>query len=135
MALNVQLANVGANAAADGLLALLNGGFLDMYDGVQPVTGDTAIGAQVRLASLQYANPAFGAAVAGVAAIGAPISDTDADASGTATWYRMWKADHVTPVQDGSVGTAGCNINLGTNVIVQHATVSVTTLTYTQQKS
>jgi hypothetical protein len=135
MALTPKLSNAAANAAADALCALLNNGYLDVYDGSQPATADTAIGAQVLLASLRYASPAFGAAVAGVATANALTADSDADATGTAVWFRAYKSDHTTVVFDGSVGTAGCNLNLGSTSIVQHGSVSVSAHTYTQQKS
>lgn len=135
MSLAPKLANVAANAAADAVTALLNSGKLRIYDGTQPATGDTAITTQNQLAELTFNATAFGAAVAGVATANAITSDTDADATGTATWFRAFKSDGTTAVYDGSVGTSGCNLNLNSAAIQQHAQVSVSSLTYTQQKS
>jgi len=134
MALTQNISNAAASAAADAVCALLNSGFIDIYDGSQPANVGTAIGAQVKLAGLTLAATAFGAASNGVATAGAIGSDSDADATGTAAWFRAYKSDHTTAVFDGSVGTSGCNLNLGTVSIVQHGTVSVTSLTYTQAK-
>lgn len=135
MALNPKISNAAANAAADAICALANGGFLDIYDGTQPVTADTAIGAQVKLAGLTMNATAFGAAVAGVATANAIGSDASADASGTATWFRVTKSDHTTVVFDGSVGTATSNIVISSTTIVATGTVAVSSLTFTQSKS
>src|SRR4051812_26349881 len=100
MALNSQLANVAANAEADAVATLLNNGYLRIYSGTQAATADTAIGAQVLLAELRFGATAFGAAVAGVATANAITSDTSADATGTASWFRTLKSDGTTAVFD-----------------------------------
>lgn len=135
MALTQKLTNLGANAEVDALSALLDGGFFDLYSGVQPATADTPITSQVLLASLAFGTPAYAPGVAGVAASNPIADDPDAAATGTATWYRMYRADHVTPVQDGSVGTIACNLNLSDVNIVQHAVVSIASFTLTASKS
>jgi hypothetical protein len=134
MALNPKLSNAGANAAADATCTLLNGGKLRIYDGTQATNADTAIGAQVQLAELTFGSPAFGSAVAGVATANTITGDTSADASGTATWFRALTSGSAT-VFDGSVGTAGANLNLNSVAISSGAAVSVTSLTYTQSKT
>jgi len=133
MALNPKFTNLAVNTKVDALAALLNSGFLDIYDGTQPVTADTALGAQVKLARLTFNATAFGAGVAGVATANAIVSDSDADATGTATWFRALKSDG-TAVLDGSVGTSGANLNLNTVAIVIHAAVSATSFTLTESK-
>lgn len=35
--------------------------------------------------------------------------------TGTPTWFRVFRSDGITPVFDGSVGTADCNINVSAN--------------------
>ncbi len=135
MPLTPRITTAAANAAADAVCVLCNNGFLDLFDGSQPATADTAITSQVKLAGLTFAATAFGAASGAVATAGAIGSDTDADASGTATWFRAYQSDHTTAVFDGSVGTSGCNLNLGTVTVTIHGTVSCTALTYTQSKS
>ena len=135
MALTQNLTNAAASAAADAVTALLNTGYLRIYDGTQPANANTAVSTQVLLAELRFGATAFGAAANGVATANAITSDTDADATGTATWFRALKSDGTTAVYDGSVGTSGSNINLNTTSIVIHAQVSVTSLTYTQSKT
>jgi len=133
MALNPKLANIGANAAADAVTALLNSGYIDIYDGTQPATADTAITTQTKLARLTFGNPAFGSAVAGVSTANAITSDTAADATGTASWFRACKTNG-SAVFDGSVGTASANLILSTTSIVAGALVSCSSCVYTQSK-
>jgi hypothetical protein len=133
MALNPKYTNLAVNTKVDAECALLNSGFIDIYDGAQPATADTAVGAQVKLARLTYGNPAYGAGVAGVATANPITQDSAADATGTAAWCRHLKSDG-TAVKDGSVGTSGCNLNLSTTSIVTNAAVSVTSLTATESK-
>lgn len=129
-----RLTNLAANAKANAVCALLNSGFLDIYEGDQPATANTAIGSQTKLASLAFSATACGAAVAGVATANAITSDTDADATGTANFFRAWKSDHTTPVLDGTIGTSGADLNLTSTAITIHGTVPVTTFTITASK-
>lgn len=134
MALNPKVSNAAANAAADALCALLNNGFLRIYDGTQATNADTALGAQVLLAELRYNATAFGAASAGVATANAITSDASANATGTAAWFRALKSDGTTVVFDGSVGTATADLVLNSVAISSGAAVAVSAHTYTFSK-
>ncbi len=134
MATNPKRTNAAATAACDAMAVLANGGFLDIYDGAQPATADTAVGAQVKLASLPLSATAFAGAVNGVATANAITSDASADATGTAAWFRVFKSDHTTAVWDGSVGTAAADLVLNSTAIQIGAQVSVTSLTLTEAK-
>src|SRR4051812_10544117 len=117
MALSPKLSSAAASAAADAVLALLNNGFLDIYDGAQPATADTAVTTQTKLARLTFGAAAFAAAVNGVANANAIGSDSSADATGTASWFRALKSDGTSVVYDGSVGTSGANLNMNSVAI------------------
>lgn len=137
MALNPQLTNAAASAAADAVVDLVDvggAGKLRIYDGTQAVTADTAIGAQVKLAELPLSATAFGSASNGVATAAAITDDSSADATGTASWFRVVSGAGTT-IFDGTVGTSGCDLNLNTVSIVIGAAVSVTSFTYTQSKT
>lgn len=98
------ISTAARNAAADGLTALFDAGTgrVNVYTGAKPATPQTAaIG--TLLATLTLATDAAGAASAGVAIFNAITSDTTADASGTAGWFRVYNSDETVP---GSVGTA-----------------------------
>lgn len=134
MALNLKLTNTAANTACDAICALANTGYLRIYDGSQPATADTAISTQVLLAELRFGATAFGSAVAGVATANAITADTAADATGTATWYRIFKSDGTTALWDGSVGTATANLVMNSTAIQTNANVSISSLTFTETK-
>lgn len=131
MANNPFISDTAANAAANAVTALLNSGFLEIYNGTQPANANTAVSGQTMLAKLTFGTPAFGSAVAGVATANA-ITSASAAATGTASWFRAYKSDGTTVVFDGSVGTSGCDLNLNSVSISSGASVSVTSFTYTQ---
>jgi hypothetical protein len=132
MALNPKRSAAAANAAANAVAALLNNGYLRLYDGAQPATPETAIVAQVKLAELRFGATAFGNAAAGVATANAITKDSDADATGTAAWFRALASDGTTAVLDGTVGVSGCNLNMATVAIQLHAEVTVSSFTITE---
>lgn len=134
MATNPKRSNLAATTEADAVCALLNNGYLRIYDGTQAATADTAVGAQVLLAELRWNASAFGGAVNGVATAAAITSDSAANATGTATWFRALKSDGTSVVFDGSVGAATADIILNTVSIVINAQVDVTAFTYTSTK-
>ncbi len=134
MATEPKFSNAAVNAKADALTALLNDGFLRIYDGTKPATADTAVGAQALLAELRFNATAFGAAVAGVATANAITSDASANATGTATWFRALKSDGTSAMVDGTVGTSGADLNLNSVAIQVGAQVSVTSFVYTESK-
>lgn len=134
MASNLKMADAGVNAEADALAALLNSGYLRIYDGTQPATADTAVSTQVLLAELRFGATAFGASSAGVITANAISDDTDANNTGTATWFRALKSDGTTSVLDGNVGTSASNLVISTTSIIQHATVSVSSFVHTVTK-
>lgn len=134
MALNPKRSNTAASAAADAVCALLNSGYLRIYDGTQPTNANTAVSTQTLLAELRFNATAFGAASNGVATANSITSDTAADATGTATWFRALKSDGTTVVFDGSVGTASADMILNSVAISAGAAVSVSSFTYTENK-
>jgi hypothetical protein len=130
MAGNTQLSNTAANAAVNALCALANGGMINIYNGSQPANANTAVTTQTLLASLALSATAFGTAAAGVATANA-ITSAAAAATGTATWFRIFKSDGVTVVFDGNVSTSGANLNMNSTAIQSGATVAISSLTYT----
>lgn len=135
MALNQQRTNLAASTAQDAVSVLLNTGYIRIYDGAQPATGDTAITSQVLLAELRFASTAFGAASLGVATAGTITGDASANATGTASWFRTFKSDGTTAVYDGSVGMATADMILASTSIVAGTSVSLSTLTLGEKKT
>lgn len=106
-----------------------NAALLRIYDGTRPATGGTAT---TLLAELVCATPFAAAAVNGVLTLGTISQDASANATGTATWFRIVKADGTTHVMDGNVGTSGSDLNLTTVSIVATQPVSVTSFVVTE---
>lgn len=131
---NPKRSNAAVNAAADAVCALLNNGYLRLYDGAQPSNADTAVTTQTQLAELRWNATAFGSATNGVAVANAITPDTNADATGSATWFRALKSDGTTTVFDGSVGTSSADLVLNSTAITAGANVSVTSFTYNENK-
>lgn len=134
MALNPKYSNTMVNAEADAVGAALDSGYIRIYDGSQPATADTAIGAQTLLAELRFGADAFGAASTGTITANAITSDSSANATGTATWARILASNGTTVWFDGSVGTSDANVILNTTSIVSGAVVSCSALTFTVSK-
>jgi hypothetical protein len=134
MSLNPKYSNASVNAEADALAALLNSGYLRLFDGTQAATADTAIGAHNLLAELRFNATAFAAAVAGVLTANAITQDTTANATGTASWFRALKSDGTSGVFDGSAGTSAADLVLNSTAIQVNAVVSVSSLTITLSK-
>lgn len=126
MAKQPRLTNLGANTMINALNVLLNNGYIRIYDGTQPVTADTAIGAQVLLAELRWNATAFANGSAGVAVANAITQDASANASGIASWFRALQSDGTTVVFDGSVGTSNADLIMASTTIVAGQTVSIT---------
>lgn len=76
-------------------------GFVRIYDGTRPATGGTAT---TLLAQGTFSYPSAAAASGGVLTFSAIAQDASADATGTATWFRVVTSAGVV-VFDGGVGS------------------------------
>ena len=121
------------NAMLDAITtAAGNAALLRIYDGSRPATGGTAT---TLLAELTCGTPFAASASGGVLTLGSITQDSSANATGTATWFRIVKSDGTTHVLDGSVGTSGSDLNLTTTSITSTQPVSVTSFTITEGNS
>lgn len=103
-------------------------GFLRIYSGTRPATG----GATTTLLAELTCNATFApAASGGVLTLNAITADASANATGTATWFRIVTSGG-TFVMDGDVGTSGSDLNLNTTSIVTGANVSISSFTITE---
>lgn len=130
----MKISTAARNTLADALDNLINTGAgtatLTIYSGSQPANPNTALSGNTALATFNLANPAFGTAASGAIALsGVPLSDA-ADATGTATFFRIVDRGGAAVV-DGTVGTSGADLNLTTTSISTGVTVEITSLTIT----
>lgn len=116
---NDQLDEITATVGASGLLRI--------YDGSRPATG----GAATTLLAELTLNATFApAASGGVLTLNAITADASANATGTATWFRIVTSG-ASFVMDGSAGTSGTDLVLNTASIVAGANVSISSATIT----
>lgn len=123
------------NARLDAINAAINAGAgagkIRIYDGSRPATGGAVTNL---LAELTFSDPASSGAAAGALAFDAITQDASADATGTATWFRIVDSTNAF-VLDGSAGASGggADLELNTTSIVAGAAVSIpTTKTITE---
>lgn len=116
------------NAMLDAITTAVGGSaLLRFYDGSRPATGGTAT---TLLAELTCNATFAPSASGGVLTLNAITSDTSADATGTATWFRIVTSGGTFCV-DGNVGTSGSDLNMNTVSFVSGATVAVSSFTIT----
>lgn len=116
-------AMLDAITTAAGSAALLR-----IYDGARPASGGAAT---TLLAELTCGTPFAAGAASGVLTLGSITQDSSANATGTATWFRIVTSGG-TFVLDGNVGTSGSDLNLTTTSIVSGQPVSITSITITE---
>jgi hypothetical protein len=102
---------------------------LRIYDGSRPATGGTAT---TLLAELTCNATFAPGASSGVLTLNAITQDSSANATGTATWFRIVASNGTTHVLDGNVGTSGSDLNLTTTSIVSGSPVAVTSFVLTE---
>jgi hypothetical protein len=106
---------------------------LRIYNGTPPANANTALSGNTQLAELICNATAFaGAASGGVLTANAISNDSSADATGTATFYRLLTAGGTVEVQgDAGATGSGASLELATTSIVSGVVVSVSSLTIT----
>lgn len=119
------------NGFLDNINTLLNAGagaaLIRIYDGTRPATGGAATNL---LAELTCTDPAAPAAASGVLTFSTITQDSSANATGTATWFRMVDSAG-TFVLDGNVAASGSDLNLTSTSIVATEAVSISSATIT----
>lgn len=118
---NAMLDAITTSAGASALLRI--------YSGTRPATAGTAT---TLLAELTCNATFAPAASGGVLTLNSITQDSSANATGTATWFRIVKSDGTTFVMDGDVGTSGSDLNLVTTSITATQPVSVTSFVITE---
>lgn len=122
------------NARADAINTAFNAGagacLIRIYDGTRPATGGAAT---TLLAELTCSDPAAAAASGGVLTLSAVTADASANATGTASWFRM--VDSTAGfVLDGNVTITGGggDMTLDSLSITIGQQVSLTSGTFTE---
>ncbi len=129
MALN-NISTTVRNAMCDAMVDAIDTGTTDTGGDIQGHT--TAFG--TLLFELEFTDPAFGAAAAGVATAAAISDDPDAAATGVAAVCRIRDRDNATVVE-GSVGSGSGDLDLNTTSITINDIVAITAATITMPAS
>lgn len=141
MATNTKISNAAAIAMCNAIVDLVDAGsgagYVEIRTGTQPTNvDDAAVG--TLLATLTLNDPAFGnaadAAPGGQATANAITGDASADASGVATWFRVYDSDD-TAIWDGSVGTSNADMILSDVSINIGEAVDITSWVVTMPES
>lgn len=132
MAHNIKVSTAAANLKANAWAAGMNSGYIRIYQGTQPATANTSLGAATLLAELTMGSTAFGAAVDGLLTANAITKDSSANNTGTAQFYRLFQSDGTTPMGDGTCGASGSgsDLELSSTSIVQFGEVTCTSFTH-----
>lgn len=103
---------------------------LRIYSGTAPANADAALSGNTQLAELTgAATPFSGFTDTGTAAratFGAIASDTSADATGAASFWRILDSAGTTVKAQGTVGTSASDLILNTTAITLGSTVAIT---------
>lgn len=117
------------NAQADAITTRAGASaLLRIYDGSRPATGGTAT---TLLAELTCNATFAPSASGGVLTLNAITQDSSANATGTATWFRIVASNGTTFVLDGNVGTSGSDLNLNSTSIVAAGIVAISSFVIT----
>ena len=119
---NNRLDEISALAGTSALLRI--------YEGTRPSNAgaEGTLLAELTCHASQFALAATG----GVLTVSAITADSSANATGTASWFRLYASNGTTIVLDGDVGTAGSDLNLDSVSITAGQQVSVSSWTITE---
>ena len=120
----LKYSNGTRHAQNEGLITYAgSGAIINIYQGTAPANANTGITTQTLLVSCVLAG-AFGTDTNGTLTLGT-VNNGTAVASGTASFFRIFKSDGTTVVMDGSVGVTGADLNLDTTNINITQTVNI----------
>jgi hypothetical protein len=104
-------------------------GFLEIYTGAEPANCAAAT-TGTKLSKHTLGSPFAPASSAGVLSPTLP-ANVNALATGTAGYWRVFKANDTTCVMQGTVGTSGADLNLNTLALVSGGPVQINSWTIT----
>jgi hypothetical protein len=138
MASNFKISAAARSAAADAIVDRIDGGTgagrIEVREGTIPTNVSDASGGTL-LAQLTFSATAFGAASSGVATAASITSDTSANASGDAEFFRIYAGSAADTAAE-SQGTAGDSgdtpdLEFDNKTIVAGGTVAISSMTIT----
>lgn len=138
MANGFYITNSVAQSMLTAFETALNGGtaaVFNIYDGTPPADADTALSSNNLLAQLTCAADAISSigddTPGAIATFDTITSDSSADATGTASFFRLLTQSGGTVIAQGTVGTSSADLILNTTSITSGSTVSISSATVT----
>jgi hypothetical protein len=120
-----RLGTITRNAACDPIVGLMNTGLIQIFDGSQPTNVADASGATL-LGTCVFNATAFGAASSGAATANAITSDTNADSTATAGWFRIRDSGDSNTIADGTCGQGTGDLSFDNSAIIAGGTIAIT---------
>lgn len=134
----LRLATATRNACADAAVDLIDAGAgagtLKIYSGAVPANGDTE-GTGTLLATVTFADPAFGSAASGTASATDPAAVTGVAAGTAASFVIEDSTGANVMVGDVTATGGGGTLQLSTTTISAGVTVDITSLSVTMPAS
>lgn len=131
----ISFAAATKNARADNLTSTIgNAALLRIYNGTPPANADTALSGNTLLAELTCSSPFAPAASGGVLTASGITQDSSANATGTASFFRIYKSDGTTSVMQGTCTATGGggDLQLNTTSIAATQPVQVSSFVLTE---
>lgn len=130
--MTISIRTATRNAGLDTISSAIgNAGLLRIYDGTPPASANAALSGNTLLAELTCGTPFAAAASGGVLTANAITQDSSANATGTASFFRVYDSGGTNCMLQGTVGTSGADLNLNTVSIVSGGPVAVTSFAIT----
>jgi hypothetical protein len=130
--MTMQFSTLARNAMMDAITTQIGAsGLMKIYSGTEPANCAAALSGNTLLSTLALSATFAPASSGGVLTANAIASDTNAAAGGTASFFRLYKADGTTCVAQGTVGISGTDAIIASTTIVAAQTVSCSALTLT----
>lgn len=131
--MTISMTTAARNARADSITTTAgNAALLRFYDGTPPASANAALSGNTLLAELTAGSPFAPAASGGVLTANSITQDSSANATGTASFFRLYKSDGTTVVMQGTVGTSGADMIVNTTSFVSGGPVACTSFALTE---
>ena len=129
--MTISYATATRNAKMDAITTQIStSGLIRIYSGTPPADCNTALSGNTQLAELACSSTFAGSAASGVLTANSITADSSADATGTATFFRVLTSGGTAKIQ-GTVGTSGTDMIIKSTAIASGAQVSISSFVLT----
>jgi hypothetical protein len=131
--MTISMTTAVRNARGDAVTtATGNAALMRVYDGTPPASANAALSGNTKLSEQVCGSPFAAAASGAVLTANAIANDASADATGTASFFRLYKADGTTVIMQGTFGTSGTDMIGNTTAFVSGGPVAISSFALTE---